>query len=351
MQMTDGLYWINNIPEGSYQLSFGFKSFQVYDTLDIKDDTLVSYTLPAIYNLTISAYNIYGMIDEEGIIRITRGPIVEDSNIESVNSTVYLPPAQYVVEIVEDQDTIARLPVNIRSDKTIEIITNRGSFMHMALWISVSLVTLVVALFFVIRKRYESAVYCVIIGLLISSLAFPWWSLNGSNDEMETQTNLMLMPGTIVAYTNTDEFYAGELQIVPDEVPLALTIFTLSLLASSLLIGIGIALQRRFAIVAKYLLLASVVISGIVLVVFLYLLSQLTVLGVGSIVGEDTLSISVPGQQAYAQVVCFWGPSIGFFLAVSAVVLLLVWILGIRRLFMSRNEQLDSRDKKIRNSS
>ena len=332
MGMVDDIYKIQGIPEGTYRLSFGFKSFQVRETIDIEDDIFISYVLPALYNLTINTYNKYGMNDKDGIIRITRESIVEDTVIDSYNTTVYLPPAQYIVEIIKDEEIIARLPVPIRSDKTIEVITKRDSFAHTLLFISVSVITLIAGAFFVLKRQYESALYCVIIGLLIISLTFPWWLLNGSTDEIETQTHLMLVPGSIVAFTSSSEYFAGELQIVPDEVPLALLVFSVLIVGSTLILSIGILLKTRKPYSAKYLFFSGGVITGIVLVAFLYLLSQLTVLGVGSIVGEEKLSISIPGQQVYEQVGSSWGPSIGFFLALGSFVVLAVWLLGLKRI-------------------
>jgi hypothetical protein len=327
LSIKDSIYQLSNIPAGTYHLTFGFKSFQVSDTITIEDDTVATYELPALYNLTCTVYNVYGMPIEEGILHILRGTISKEKTIESINTSIYLPPATYLVEIIDDKNIDARLQTTIRSDKTIEIITNQSSNIHTLFWILGLIITLACVLLFSWRKQGLNVLYCLIIGLLIISLGVPWWTLTGSTGEMETQTNLMLVPGTIVAFTETDEFYAGELQIAPDEVYLALTIFSCIVILSALFFALSLVMKRKSIKISKYMFISSGMGIGIILIGFLYLLSQLTTLGVGTISGEGELSIQVPGMQIYEMIPCSWGPSTGSLLVVLAGIIAILRIL------------------------
>jgi hypothetical protein len=340
LEMDDGMYQLSRLPAGNYTLTFGFKSFQIRDTIEIDDDEFISYVLPALYNLTTEIYNIYGMVIEEGSIHIQRGQHVDDSSIESTNTTLYLPPGSYIVEISDDDAIIARFPVNIRSDKTLEIITKQSSEVHGIVLIAGSIITLVFVLICLQRRQREAALFVLIIGVLLVSLGFPWWSLNGDKSNIETQTNLMLIPGNIVAFTQTKQYYAGELQVLPDEVPLALLIFSILIIVSSLLLGSSLIMKKTSRNISRYLLISVVIICGIVLVTFIFLLSQLTVLGVGSIFGEGSLSITVPGLQVYDLVPCQWGLSTGFYLVCIAFILLVTRLLF---LFYPLKDRLQSK--------
>ena len=48
-------------------------------------------------------------------------------------------------------------------------------------------------------------------------------------------------------------------------------------------------------------------------------MSQVTDIGVGSFSGSGDLDISIPGLQENAVVPCSWGPGIGFYLSILAI--------------------------------
>ena len=71
--------------------------------------------------------------------------------------------------------------------------------------------------------------------------------------------------------------------------------------------------------------------------IFIYTMSQLTEVGVGSFMGSGSLETTLPGIAESEILPCTWGPGIGFYLAIIAAVLLVVNLFKIKFYFWTRS--------------
>jgi len=55
--------------------------------------------------------------------------------------------------------------------------------------------------------------------------------------------------------------------------------------------------------------------------IFIFGMSTLSEISVGTLFGDGILDVSIVGQSEYEKIPCSWGPSIGFYLSITAFVL------------------------------
>jgi hypothetical protein len=60
----------------------------------------------------------------------------------------------------------------------------------------------------------------------------------------------------------------------------------------------------------------------VVIGIFVYAMSQITELGVGSFIGNGELEITLPGTAESNILMCNWGPGIGFYLVIISALIL-----------------------------
>ena len=71
----------------------------------------------------------------------------------------------------------------------------------------------------------------------------------------------------------------------------------------------------------------SILLLIITISIFLYAMSMLTEVGVGSFMGSGDLDTSLPGLSESKVLPSQWGPGIGFFLGLISVIILVIVLL------------------------
>ena len=158
----------------------------------------------------------------------------------------------------------------------------------------------------------------------------PWWVVNGDNGKVSTSTKMLLIPSTIVTLTSSEQVQGGEISIVPEEVILVLNLIAIHLIITCLMIGFTILLKNKFKKFTGFLSILIVIIIIAAIAVFLYSMSLITQVSVGSFIGSGELEITVPGLTEKRMLQCNWGPGIGFYLLILAFIFLVVLFLSKR---------------------
>jgi len=178
------------------------------------------------------------------------------------------------------------------------------------------------------KKRYYQGLRFFIIGILIIALVSPWWVLTGDNGTTSTNTKTMLIPSKIVSLTESDSVIGGEISMVPEEATMAFGLLALLVIVTIIILFITVFTKTKFNKITKILSIIGFVLLLVIVLLFYYVMSQITMIGVGSFSGSGDLDITIPGIAASETLNCSWGPGLGFILSiVSAVVLLFVFLL------------------------
>ena len=200
------------------------------------------------------------------------------------------PPGDYRIIIYRDEDIVGARNITLYGDQKYTIITNhQPQYPTFILTAGMFFVFLSVIIFF-IKKKY-AALYLFIPLILISiSFVLPWWGIHGSTGNLDTSTNLYLLPVKLITLTSTVDTISGEPSYLPDEFHLGVTLILLAAFAGSTLLLIHFLLRNRVR-TSLFRILHPLGLIGIVgsLIGFLVAYNAVCRVSVGSLVGNGYL--------------------------------------------------------------
>ncbi len=315
-------YIFRNLPEADYSLTLKYKSFEVEDKITIDSDKTVEMVFPAEYKTDLNILNLIGQSVTTGRIIISRNNKEIEAEIdEKGKSFLTVPPGAYYSEVFIDGEKVAYQNIDIKSSKTLDIVTDTGSLLHMALTIIAIIGLIISAVYLFYKKKYSFAIKAVIIFLLIIAIFQPWWVLNGETGNIKTNTSTMLYPPKMVSFTESPDGMGGSISMLPAELVTLLSLLSVLLIVSTVLILLSVLSKNRFKKTSLALMILSIILIVLILGLFYYALSLVTELGVGSFMGKGEVMTTVPGMQETIPVESSWGPGIGFYITVFALIL------------------------------
>jgi len=326
-----GEYRFSNLPPASYRLSLGYKAFKIEEDIAVEKDTSLDAVFPAEFPLNCSLFDSYADPLSGGEVSFQRNGKTESTSITGDGTaTMDLPPGDYEVSVRANYEDIARQQVQVRGEKTMDIVTVQGSFVHLILgYLGLALVIGAVVLI-LWKRRLVFGLKLVAVGVLVIALVSPWWVLHGESSSVSTTTNTLVVPPRIVTLTRSSNATGGEISAVPGEVTMVLGLLSLLVVVACVLLVVSLVTAARLRKTTMLLTLLSVVVLLLTLVVFYYAFSQVTQVGVGSFMGGGTLEVSLPGGTGQVSVPCSWGPGIGFYLLILSLALVVLAFLGRR---------------------
>jgi len=240
---------------------------------------------------------------------------------------VTIPPGVYKVKIYNDENLISVRNIEIFNERSFDLITDHEPFFYMVI-IFVCICIMAASLVFSYVKKIKIPILMVLVFLfLILAFILPWWSINGSSSQLESNTNMFIMPTELVTVTSTADVVSGELAFLPD-----IFIDAMSIIPIFTAIGCMILLSSWFfkKYDKKKLYMLSIILTLLAFIgsigVFTYGMSEFSNVGVGSLVGSGNLDVGIPGESTTGSVLSNWGPSIGFYLYLIAIIILLLYI-------------------------
>lgn len=322
-KIADGHYVFKDLYMSDYVLSMNYKSFDLEQNVKVDKDNTVELMFPAEFDVDFNFYNSFGNRLSNGMVSVSRKEKIETKEIdENGNSMISVPPGEYEISVIIEDDEIAKQKIQIRGRKEVEIVTSEDSLIHNILMYLGILLIIFSIIFMFWKKKIYIGLKLVAIGLIIVALVTPWWVLNGDDDSISTSTETFLVPPKIVTATKSSNVIGGEISHVPEEVTMVLSLLSMILAITILFILVSIFIRNRFG---KTKILFSVL-SGIMLVMslilFFYVFSQITELGVGSFIGSGDLETTIPGVAEMEIVPSSWGPGIGFILGIISFIVL-----------------------------
>ncbi len=321
---TDGgTYHFSNLLPASYRLSLSYKAFRLEQDVTLDKETTVTMMFPAEFALDLSIYNSYADRLSSGEISLQRNGKTQSTPIQqNGTATAMIPPGDYEILVRANNEEIAQQQIQVRGEKTMDLITSQGSFVHTVI-LYLGLLFLIGMIGFLLwKKRLATGIKLITIGFLIIALVSPWWVLNGGTETVSTTTNTMVIPPKLITLTKSSNATGGEISAVPEEVTMVLGLLSMLVGAACLLIFFSVLTERRTRKITVVFSILSIVLILLTLIVFYYAFSQLTQVGVGSFMGSGTLDVTIPGQSIQTAIPCAWGPGIGFYLLIVSLVLL-----------------------------
>lgn len=318
-----GSYRFTHLLPGVYTLRMGYKSFAFKEEVTVDSDAAGQYVFPAELEVTASFFNAYGMALSGGDLRVTRSGTTLEAGIDGDGrATFVVPPGSYTTVAHVDGDDVAVEVISVKGDKSVDIVTDHRSFIHTLVAATGGAILLGALIVFFLKRNLALSLQVGTVGLLAVALASSWWSLAGSEGGTSTTTKTFLIPSKIVTITSSTEALGGDISSIPAELTMVLTLIAVFLVLACGLIFLRMSLRKRMPRVAAVLAAVNVTLLLLSLLLFVYAMSQLTEVGVGSFMGSGDLEVSIPGDQAGSTMVsCSWGPGRGFYLGFLAMFL------------------------------
>ena len=324
-KIRDGNYRFTDLYPADYTLKMSYKSFVLEEAVDISNDKTLSLSFPAEFTVDLDFMNSYGMSIGDGEITLKRSGKGPGAEIESNGEvTVSVPPGEYELRVSADNEEIAKQKIDVKSDKSISIVTTQESSLHTIVTFIGILLAVCSIIFFLWKKNIHLSMDFLAIALIIIALVSPWWALSGDTGAISTTTKTLLFPSNIVTQTSSQSVLGGEISFAPPEFSMVLELLAVLLMVVCVIVVVCILIKDRFRKISKILSIVSIVLLVVTVLLFFVAMSQVTDMGVGSFSGRGDLDISIPGLQENAVVTCSWGPGIGFYFGILAIMSMFV---------------------------
>ncbi len=318
-------YEFIQIPKQTYVLHVSYKIFEKNQVLTIDEDSEIYIHFPLTYKTKVDLYNQLGLTIDQATLIISRDHIEKKIEFRNDSSTFYLPPGSYQIQVKSEGSSIAEKKVTILSDTHQKIVTIQESIItKIGYVISMVLIgsSLLLAL---IRHRYFQCFLLCYAGLILLAALSPWWIYTGENSTVNVETRLHLLPTKMITFTETTDTLHGGFSTLPTEAILGLKILLLLLILSYCLLFFLQFMQTKYKKLPTIMYLSSIGLQILFVSGFLFIISQLTLLGVGSISGSGVIEYSSLDSSTLVNLDSSWGFGIGFFIFIAAFILSILY--------------------------
>ena len=321
-QTTENSFQFTSLPPATYQLQIRYKSFTLEEEVTIPSDD-ISLVFPAVYPVSFHVYDARGSALGDTDVQMSRGGISQQVPTKGSAADLSIPPGLYTITVMMQGTLIGQRSLLVMGDRSVDLITQQESILPLILMVISGLMMFIGILIGIQKKDVAFSLIFLIIGLIILSFVFPWWSLQGASQDVQTASDLYLLPFSFVSMTIAPQVMTGELSFVPEIFTTVMFVIPIVSFIVALLLIIPLFIQK--ALGKKWRLLlrigSFVLISG-TMILFVVAMSAFAEVGVGSLIGQGTIDISIQGEEGTSPLLCHWGPALGFWLYGTATILL-----------------------------
>ena len=327
VQADSGVYHFDGLYPAPYTLMMRYKSFSVEERLTVDGDMDRSIRFPAEFDVHVDALNAQGVSLGDAAGTISRENTSRGFSLDDGEATVTVPPGVYVLRLSKRDNEVVRETIHVRESRALQPIAHHASVLHRAVLYAGVIVCIAAVAVILWRRQLMLGLLAVTAGLVMMALATPWWRLTGTQGEASTKTVTLLVPPKILTTTHAPSFLGGEISQLPGEFTLALTALSYVLIAVLAIVVIGITV--RMLLTKRHVLLDGVPLVALVMVIigFLYAMSVVTDVGVGSFTGNGAIESAARGLQQDGTMQASWGPGPGLYAAVAAAAMLTAVVL------------------------
>jgi len=316
------------LPPTTYQfyMSYGGYSDETIIDVPIVEDS-ISIEFPVIFDLEICLYDSYGAPLENGNqnIEIIRNGRIVSYSVDS-SKVFNLPPGDYTIKAYSEGNLIALKHIQINGDKTVKIATIIVPSLPKISTILILIFIVEILVLLLIKKiSLNTFLKMIAMSIILISLFQPWWVLTASSDtDLASKTSEMfIFPQTMIDTTVYRSVPYLDIATIPELFTNFLGILLIIVCSGFVLLGISfipnIVLKRRFS---PALIFLSILFLTLVAIAFIFGMSLLCEISLGSLIGEGLLDVTLPNYET-TYMSAQWGLGIGFYLCViSALVAL-----------------------------
>jgi len=327
-KINPGFYRCKNLYPGRYTAIIIFRGYKKEQNLSIpyEESDFLDISFDALYTLSLNIYDKRGEILSDADLEIYRDGFSLKEKISDGKINITLPPGSYNLRISSDNETIAQQKIDLVCDTLQDIISSKRPMTITILFIIFLIIGIILSSYLLIKKDFYSLTILIAIVLVLISAISPWYMINANKEnhvDVNSQTNMYLIPAVMVSITTNDDIVGGEISQLPVEFNLVLTAMLILLIISAIFISFYLILYRIKKIKHKPFVIILVLFILISTVGIFYVsTNMLTDVSLGSFFGSGDLDVYIPGEGYYETVHSNWGASFGFYLALASIVIL-----------------------------
>ena len=322
-----GVYTYTGLLPALYHLHLQYKSFSIEENVTIPASE-ASFVFPATFPVTFHVLDSHGLDLIDATITINRNGKTAELIKNSSSTQTSLPPGDYAISVVSHGDVVARRPLTVSGERTIDLVTTQEPMFPVLIIYIIAVLGVILFVYSVIKKDLFMFLSLVAVCLAVVACVLPWWSLAGNTSDVTTSSTFYLAPPQLVTTTRTVSVLAGELAYIPDLFTTIMSALPVVIAFGCFLCFISLAFRRinkkRMQLLT---VLGAVLLFGVSSTAFSLAMTTYLQAGVGSFFGEGTVDISVPGIHTLVPILCHWGPAEGFIVFIVAIVVLLAALL------------------------
>jgi len=331
-KIKDSSYFFENLPSADYVLEMNYKSLNFEKDFKIYEEETMNLVFPGQFKILMNFFNIVGEKSEEVIIKIQRAGITKTFSAKNAKEGFFIPPGMYTISVLSNNNIISKQLVVVHGDKDLDVYTAQGSFLHMFLTI-IGIFIVFIWIYAVFFKNKKSlGLKLLTIALLIISLALPWWSLTGTNNSNSINTKTFLIPAKMINSYKYNNYIFGDASHAPQEFYMALAAVSFLILMSCFLVLLSIFLKKKSSKITIFTIFLVTMFLITAISVFFYTMSFATEYGLGSVIGEDTITTEVPWDSTSFSIYSKWGFDLGFYLIILVIGINLFYLIARKRL-------------------
>jgi hypothetical protein len=149
-----------------------------------------------------------------------------------------------------------------------------------------------------------------------------------------------LIPSTLITVTEASDVLIGDQGYLPDLFFTMINAIIGMMIAAVLVIILAKVFKKQDGFKQMLLLVLPIMLLAGALGAFIFGMSTLSEISVGTFMGNGPLDVSVGGQEQFQQIPSNWGPSIGFYaLMLSLLVTSIPFLDKLRKLVVRRIEK------------
>jgi hypothetical protein len=302
----------------------------------------VTMEFSALFNLTTIVLDTRGNpINGANVKLLREGREIQGFTNDKGKAKFNIPPGNYYVDMYIDGETIASRKISVPYDKTYSIVTKSEPIIPYIVIVMI-LISLVFIGFYSFKKRqWLFFLKILVVSLAIIALITPWWELSGSNSNTlsSTQTDLYIMPTEMITLTLKENITAGDVLLLDNDFTTVTNYLPVIIIVGILCFIGGMFLdQFKNKKISFFVYLAATAILFASAIVFIVAMSELTSIGVGSVLGKGEIDIDIPGENMIESISCSWGFHLGLYLILgSSIISGFLFLLNLRKmLFKSK---------------
>ena len=331
-----GKYMFNNLPAANYDVHISYGGFLDKTAIQIpQEGNAISMDFSANYKLSTIILNSWGEAIKGDQLRISLFRAGQNVKSMVLGQEVSLPPGDYTINVYSNQELIGSKNIDFTNDRVINVVTTVNSPLP-TITTGVIIVFLLEMIILMVAKKISlnSFLKLAAMALIVTSLFHPWWSLNAVTDDFSADktSTMFILPRTIIDTISQNGEISLDIATIPEIFTDFLGWLILIVISGAVLLGISfipnIFFRRRFSL---GLVTASILFITLVSAAFIYGMTFLCELSLGSLQGEGILDVTLPnGQTSY--MTGHWGLDLGFYLClISTIILIVAGILDFLR--------------------